>query len=328
VNNYLTSIAARILVAAPVVRPRLSGHFEPSSASIEKADSLPRNATKPSDVDEKREQIGSESANPRDFGTRADRSLEIAPQLDHLTTRAPDVKSEATIAPRVTSAITDPAPIEREPVQPILAESSRQNTPVEKHPVANVIGVKENPEVRDESPVQSWPMPRFLESVDNPVRVQHPLAESIGPTPAAAVKPLSANDDKSIPPVIKPGNPLVERELETIVIREQAIPDQSRLNAPATKLPATPVSSDRKENGDSKTPAVVHSKIAPLIERTLEPVQTNRRAGQPQPTIHVTIGRVEVRAVQSSPAQTKSRTATPVMNLDDYLRRRSQGNTR
>ena len=312
-NNYLTNIAARIRVTAPAVRPRLGGHFEPSSVSVENANSLPRIFTEPSDMDEKRVQMGIEAANPRDFGTRAEKSLEVGLQLDHPTTPAPAVKFEATIAPPVTNAIAEPAPTDRVPVQQIAAESSRQNKTVEKQSVGNVIGVTEKhearSEVRDESATQYWPKPRFEEPVHRSSRVRHQKAESTGPTVA---------------PAVDPGKPLVERE--KIVIREQAIPDQSRINAPAAKPPATPVSSDI-ENGDSKTHTIVHSKIAPLKDRQPEPVYTNRRAGQPQPTIHVTIGRVEVRAVQSSPAQTKSRTPTPVMNLDDYLKRRSQGNT-
>ena len=313
-NNYLTNIAARIRVTAPAVRPRLGGHFEPSSVSVENANSLPRIFTEPSDMDEKRVQMGIEAANPRDFGTRAEKSLEVGLQLDHPTTPAPAVKFEATIAPPVTNAIAEPAPTDRVPVQQIAAESSRQNKTVEKQSVGNVIGVTEKhearSEVRDESATQYWPKPRFEEPVHRSSRVRHQKAESTGPTVA---------------PAVDPGKPLVERE--KIVIREQAIPDQSRINAPAAKPPATPVSSDI-ENGDSKTHTIVHSKIAPLKDRQPEPVYTNRRAGQPQPTIHVTIGRVEVRAVQSSPAQTKSRTPTPVMNLDDYLKRRSQGNSR
>lgn len=46
-----------------------------------------------------------------------------------------------------------------------------------------------------------------------------------------------------------------------------------------------------------------------------------------QPVIHISIGRVEVRAVQASPAQpqNQSRRPNPVMSLEEYLRRRSGG---
>jgi hypothetical protein len=48
----------------------------------------------------------------------------------------------------------------------------------------------------------------------------------------------------------------------------------------------------------------------------------------PEPTIHVSIGRVEVRAVQeSSAAARRSREASPVMSLDDYLQQRAAKGT-
>jgi hypothetical protein len=54
-------------------------------------------------------------------------------------------------------------------------------------------------------------------------------------------------------------------------------------------------------------------------------------AGPPEaaPTIHVTIGRLEVRATpQPSPPQKEKHNRAPVMSLDEYLRQRSQGSGR
>ena len=50
---------------------------------------------------------------------------------------------------------------------------------------------------------------------------------------------------------------------------------------------------------------------------------------RPTPTIHVTIGRIEVRATPP-PAQhaKKPNSAPPVMTLDDYLRQRSKEQVR
>ena len=50
-----------------------------------------------------------------------------------------------------------------------------------------------------------------------------------------------------------------------------------------------------------------------------------RRAPAAEPTIHVTIGRVEVRAVTPpAPSSRKGRDASPVMSLDEYLRTRAR----
>jgi len=49
------------------------------------------------------------------------------------------------------------------------------------------------------------------------------------------------------------------------------------------------------------------------------------KPAQPEPVIHVTIGRVEIRAVaEREPARRKREAASAVMSLDDYLRARSK----
>jgi hypothetical protein len=49
-------------------------------------------------------------------------------------------------------------------------------------------------------------------------------------------------------------------------------------------------------------------------------------ANPPEPTIQVTIGRIEVRAVSSQAASSKQQgTASPVMSLNDYLHSRRGG---
>jgi hypothetical protein len=58
--------------------------------------------------------------------------------------------------------------------------------------------------------------------------------------------------------------------------------------------------------------------------------RANRRSTQPnslpqptapEPEIHVSIGRIEVRAVADAPASRRAQPATPVMGLEEYLRK-------
>jgi hypothetical protein len=85
---------------------------------------------------------------------------------------------------------------------------------------------------------------------------------------------------------------------------------------------------NQPQRGDTKPPpVVVQTRIAPLVENGLD-FSLSRPGPQPQPTVRVTIGRIEVRAVASSQSPAKPRATQPVMNLDDYLRRRNQGSTR
>lgn len=63
--------------------------------------------------------------------------------------------------------------------------------------------------------------------------------------------------------------------------------------------------------------------LVPAVKQTVSTSQTTLPETEPQmPTIHVTIGRVEVKAVTSNPPS-RSRTAvSSTMSLDEYLRRR------
>jgi hypothetical protein len=58
----------------------------------------------------------------------------------------------------------------------------------------------------------------------------------------------------------------------------------------------------------------------------LETLQVPKHERSAEPTIQVTIGRVEVRAVvQPAGAAGKERSTSVVMSLDEYLRRRARG---
>jgi hypothetical protein len=133
-------------------------------------------------------------------------------------------------------------------------------------------------------------------------------------------------------PVIMPATPVVERELETIIIREKRILDETaHQNQSPNRLAPKSIAAladTMEDDGSHAKPIVVQSRIAPLIETGAEQLYLNRPSRQPQPTVHVTIGRIEVRAVQSSESLPKPSAAKPTMNLDDYLTRRGQWGTR
>ena len=62
-------------------------------------------------------------------------------------------------------------------------------------------------------------------------------------------------------------------------------------------------------------------KVASEFSRLQMPVQSKEER---EPTIHVTIGRIEVRATLApAPASGKERSAPRVMSLDEYLQRRT-----
>ncbi|HBB87634.1 MAG TPA: hypothetical protein DC047_08480 [Blastocatellia bacterium] len=348
-GNYLTNIAVRTLNPAASVRPRLGGRFEPASlveGSIDNAKASRRNAAKHPQHGSKRDQIvAAEIAEQQNSAADPAKSFNPAPQLDRPAARSPEVNAEATAASPVIAAVDHPSPslTIRAPKQQTVAESPRQNKPIRVRPLDKIIDVVERAEIGSKTPAESrkqnWPEPPFEESPERSVRVPQRAGEELDATPtrtpSRCIQPaLSAPEEQEPvvrPPIRRRQKPLVEREVETIFIRERPLPEESLLNLSSAKSPATLVAEalDVSENAASKTPpALVQSSIAPLIETGPEHLQLNRFASQPQPTIHVTIGRIEVRAIQSSQSPARSRTATPVMNLDDYLQRRSQGGQR
>ncbi|MBO0859244.1 MAG: hypothetical protein J2P21_12340 [Chloracidobacterium sp.] len=69
---------------------------------------------------------------------------------------------------------------------------------------------------------------------------------------------------------------------------------------------------------------IAQPRVTPFLEYRGE-----EKAAPPAPTVHVTIGRVEVRATQLTPQSSpKPRPSRPTMSLDDYLRRRGEGGAR
>ncbi len=65
-------------------------------------------------------------------------------------------------------------------------------------------------------------------------------------------------------------------------------------------------------------------RITPQSSR-LRPAWTEKAASEPASTIHVTIGRIEVRATNAAPPPARRETAMPTMSLEEYLRQRTCG---
>ena len=72
-------------------------------------------------------------------------------------------------------------------------------------------------------------------------------------------------------------------------------------------------------DGDGKA-TVTEAKVLPRVE-IMKPAAAGR-ARAPEPIIHVSIGRIEVRAAAAPGTAQKARAASPVMSLGEYLERR------
>jgi hypothetical protein len=79
---------------------------------------------------------------------------------------------------------------------------------------------------------------------------------------------------------------------------------------------------DRRSS--TRTP-VGSNNSAPLRD-SLENQQYSTK--EQEPRIQVSIGRIEVKATASPPPKNQSRSASPLLSLDEYLRQRAGGNGR
>lgn len=78
------------------------------------------------------------------------------------------------------------------------------------------------------------------------------------------------------------------------------------------------------------TPAPTAIVIRPEISQARVTAEIRVDSAQPDTNVHVTIGRIEVRAIKAAEVQPKNDRAaqSTLMSLDDYLRRRAQGGNR
>jgi hypothetical protein len=342
-NNYLYAVAARSLNPDYGVRPRLRGRFEPARVlrepAIDPSHSFPRAAAKP--YSERDRANAWETADRREVDRQPGDLVDPAPPLDRPRAITREVK---VAAPTPDTVVERPSllTIRASNIRPSL-ESPRENLHVDVRPVEKVVTVPDQAESEKTAPPQSQAdnrlEPRREKLPSKAASFDHQGAEEAAePTPTrrslATNKPsLSREDEEDTRArLIVRRQPVSEPKAETIAIREEPT-----FNGPKRPQPSSPpsprevvTSSDTSEPESSKlSPAFAPFQIKPLIESRPELMPLNQNHIQPRPTIHVTIGRLEVRAVQSSqPAAKPHEARQPVMNLDDYLRRRSQGDAR
>ena len=346
-NNYLANIAARTLNPDPVVRPRLSGRFEPTPVLREPSfESWAVNrlrAELPSHIDADIDSPAfDETHGRRRADVRRERALDLRPET--APSDAPSRDINVAIASTANDSISPSPPLTiRAPEHQtlVMPEASQGTTRFEERSIEN------QGEVALETRKANSPKPRRMLRVESrfdepaPRPASHHTEAAVDErvpaaadrSPKRATPSLNVRDDEQrLEPSLARGRPVVERELETVIIREKRIVDESGRGSgstPKAEASRAPVLSDEREQPGAKVvPVAVQPLIAPKVELVPERIPLNRSDAQTQPTVHVTIGRIEIRAVQSPQPAVKPRATPPVMNLDDYLRRRSQGSAR
>ena len=87
---------------------------------------------------------------------------------------------------------------------------------------------------------------------------------------------------------------------------------------PAPLLPAAPIRKLATQMGESVRDIHIRPRTAGMPNPIAESA-----ARSSEPDVHVTIGRIEVRAIPESSPKRSSRTSSPVMSLEEYLRGRA-----
>lgn len=178
-------------------------------------------------------------------------------------------------------------------------------------------------------PPNESPAPISAQSSSSQIQTFAPPADTNSPDPLPSVE-----NEAPLPSILKG-----EADVSPQVVRYY-------LNAPAT-----PIINVRGESREQVSATDIQPPIidAPLIDLTKKGILIQPRvamrvenqkatnnssslshptATQPEPTINITIGRVEVRATLPQPVARRQASAPPLMGLDEYLRKRAKGDDR
>ena len=284
-RNFLTRLAARSFGVETGVRPRLASIFEPK-----------RGVASPHTSSQVEREFVEEGAEAGERGEIRNR-------------RRPDP------LPSPRRAVLDPDP------QPEAESPRRRNT----SPVNLAIEQNDDFQIeRAQSKTDPDPQPALSreELLAGPLRTQPAVRQQ-------------ENDQRSeVRPPARPA-PRVQEATNTPAPSHSVGMDQEHDDGVARDFkPARRVDPESQPALLQPSPA-----IAGLAERMRDaasamnsaaPTRENNRGADraavpaAEPIVHVTIGRVEVRATTESPRAGKSRVPSPVMGLDEYLQRQSQ----
>jgi hypothetical protein len=184
-------------------------------------------------------------------------------------------------------------------------------------------------------------------------RPAHPVAERLPAMPALGAPPPISAKTRSAPtekPVLEQLPPHSSREPSSVephqaseaVVSDRSLPRMVAVKRTAPlKNPARDVSNDSPPLAAPSTFGAARSDVRPIIHvrktplpnpvtvpLRLRPVPTVARpsTATSPPPIHVTIGRVEVRAILPTPQSPRSAPPpAPKLSLDDYLKQRNGG---
>lgn len=355
-SHYLTRLAARSLGLIEVIRPRLPSLFEPPPVADQFVFAQ-RPGAEMSDVDSIFNGSDSEVFTPlrplvpppirgpleeRPSAEESRAPLNMPHQARNGSTGMPDLHAGqpgGRLPPSPTQAVpqrseviterprTDPAPVQVQPASPQtsaqilqptqerLSESRAWPQDSDKPKPSEKFGGEETVSRSPTSAAKQLPRAQIEPAVERIVverfavrkEPSHPSTED--PTRAAPRRAIAGRQREPLD------------ASEQVVLERLVSPEKPRLPV----IPHLEPSEAQPVRMSTPVPIVVQPHVvAPYVERNAE-APANPTA-EPVPTIQVTIGRIEVRAMPppSQPPQ-RQRSAPAVMSLEEYLRLRRNG---
>jgi hypothetical protein len=318
-NDFLGRLIERERGAAGAVAPRLPSFYEPRSDAL-----------------------AAETAEGESEDTGETLRGEIP--RGALQRHAEPQSAEPATAQRAAQAVDT---VSAEPIVKLVARSAPQAasdtiSPARSHIDAPPMQERAIPDVDSRKPEQATPHASIAaplspeiasRAVPPPNEPEQPVAQTrVPPVMARRLAPLAAEPrDASVAALVPEPSPR-RTVAQSTAPRE---PDTAEPMQSVRPLPVMPVIAIPHQAGDSvlavpqRTPAATPpnpGEIAPApVPHTGDAAPSrDQDAPAPMPTIHVTIGRVEVRAVQAPARDARPvRASEQPMSLDEYLRRRN-----
>jgi hypothetical protein len=128
-------------------------------------------------------------------------------------------------------------------------------------------------------------------------------------TAVELVAPTSASMTRGVVPVLQPMSP----RSETVAFEPERVSERLTADAPRP-VNATSATTDRRSTRRAELPRARHRRNVPEGTRA-----------EPDTTVHVTIGRIEIKATPNAAPAKTTLTPAPSSGLEEYLRRRARG---
>jgi hypothetical protein len=321
-SDFLSNLVSRHLGAAPVIRPRLPSLFEPSvpflgsfAETAPRADESRREASVEPALEKRKWEPREAADNPVPIRRDETKGF-VSPQLPVPVRAAepahePVIRSKESVsvpapymAPRETVVTVQPAALAgnsaayaEKPIQPSMPVSEPSSKSLLRGRGPTDIEVPRTTERKVPPAVEGAPpalRKNIAAGVDRP-------AERRAETKIEASEGAAIESAGTRVPVPQPFRETAESRLTL----PSAEPVQARRSPPPAAAPIEPAAPTRFEFARHVPPA--------------------RQTPPPEPTIQVTIGRIEVRAVSSQGTPKKERSESPVMSLNEYLRSKRGG---